>query len=63
MNTIDRQAFSGCAELRSATIPANVTTIGDFAFSGCSKLTIRGVPGSEAERYASENAIPFEALS
>lgn len=63
VNTIDRQAFSGCAELRSATIPANVTTIGDFAFSGCSKLTIRGVPGSEAERYASENGIPFEALS
>jgi hypothetical protein len=63
VNTIDRQVFSGCAELRSATIPANVTTIGDFAFSGCSKLTIRGVPGSESERYASENDIPFEVHS
>ena len=42
-------------------IPESVVSIGEEAFIGSPFLTIRGVPGSEAERYANENGIPFEA--
>ncbi len=36
---IDSDAFKGCAELTSFSIPAKVTTIGANAFEGCSSLT------------------------
>ena len=32
-------AFSYCDKLTAITIPANVTSIGDFAFKKCSSLT------------------------
>lgn len=58
---IGESAFCGCTGLVYATIPENVTTISYQAFAYCS-LTIRGVPGSEAERYAEENDIPFVVI-
>ncbi|RAP45845.1 MAG: hypothetical protein BZ136_08185 [Methanosphaera sp. rholeuAM74] len=36
--TIDQGAFSGCASLKSVTIPKGVTTLGGSAFSGCAAL-------------------------
>jgi hypothetical protein len=35
---IGAEAFSGCANLSSVTIPAGVTAIGEWAFCGCSSL-------------------------
>lgn len=64
-------AFWGCMSLAFAYIPESVTSIGELAFhyspaadnyAGLPKLTIYGKSGSEAERYADKENIPFVAL-
>ncbi len=68
--TIDSYAFSGCYELKSITIPASVTKIGNYAlgyYSGnyasiIDGFTITGYIGTEAEKYANNNGIPFKSL-
>lgn len=41
---IYNDAFSGCKNIMSITLPANVTSIGHRAFSGCTKLTTVNIP-------------------
>ena len=36
--SIEREAFMGCTNLRSITIPSNLSSIGQDAFNGCSQL-------------------------
>ncbi len=43
---ISGYAFANCRELKSVTIPGNVTTIGDQAFEGCAALTSVTIPNS-----------------
>ncbi|MCL2752399.1 MAG: leucine-rich repeat domain-containing protein, partial [Firmicutes bacterium] len=43
---IGNNAFSGCGNLTSITIPSGVTDIGRGAFSGCSSLTSITIPPS-----------------
>ena len=38
VTTIGKNAFNGCEQLGSITIPASVTSIGDNAFDGCVQL-------------------------
>ena len=38
VKTIGKNAFNGCEQLGSITIPASVTSIGDNAFDGCVQL-------------------------
>lgn len=58
---IDVWAFAGCESLTTIEIPESVTEIGKNAFNGSDNLTICGASGSYAEKYATENNIPFEA--
>ena len=46
VTSIGDNAFSGCRNLTSITIPEGVTTIGDYAFSNCSSLTSIDIPKS-----------------
>ncbi len=43
---IPDNAFSGCGDLVSVTIPEEITSLGDAAFSGCSSLTTLTIPES-----------------
>lgn len=60
--TIAEEAFLGCDNLTSVTIPDSVTSIGYWAFYGCSNLTICGVSGSYAEEYANDYKFNFRKL-
>lgn len=43
---IGDEAFEGCKELYSVTIPNSVTSIGEYAFFCCAGLTTVGIPNS-----------------
>ena len=60
--SIGEYAFRRCENLISVTIPASVTAIGDYNFRQCDNLTVYGTIGSEAERFATENAVPFAPI-
>lgn len=59
---IGPSAFFNCGSLTSITILNSATYIANSAFTGCSSLTIYGNVGSYAQKYATENDIPFISL-
>ncbi len=60
--SVGQYAFHECTGLTNITIPKSVTSIENDAFKSCTSLTISGYKNSCAEKYASENNIPFKAL-
>ena len=53
VTTIEKDAFFDCSKLSTVTLPASLTTIGDYAFDGCSdKLKFTVVEGSYAQQWA-----------
>ena len=56
-------AFSGCPKLRRIVIPEDLREIERDAFHACHPdLTICAPEGGEAERYAREAGLRFEAI-
>ena len=62
VTSIINGAFYSCESLECVIIPESVTSIGR-SFDNCDNLTIYGYTGSYAEEYATENDIPFIAIT
>lgn len=62
VTAIGYEAFDSCYALSVITIPESVTSIAQGAIDSFTETRIYGVPGSEAERYAEENDIPFVVI-
>ncbi|MGN1273085.1 MAG: leucine-rich repeat protein, partial [Thermoguttaceae bacterium] len=58
---LDSGLFKGCKALKTVVIPGSVDDIFDDAFEGCPNVTIHAPAGSEAENFAKEKKIPFQA--
>ena len=64
VDLIGEEAFSGCRRLEDITIPKSVKSIGKHAFASVREgFVISGEAGSEAERYAKSENIPFKDIS
>lgn len=49
MTSIGDEVFSVCTSLKSITIPASVTWIGNYTFYGCTGLTTVNYKGTEQQ--------------
>ncbi len=56
VTSIDSSAFSGCSNLETIELGANVQTIGDKAFSGCQNIYEIRVHASKVPNVAAETA-------
>ncbi len=43
---IGHEAFSGCMNLKTVSLPTTLTWIGAYAFNGCASLTVINIPSS-----------------
>ena len=59
--SIGPRAFANCPNLIEIIIPATVQRIDDTALQGSINAIVFGTAGSEAQRFANENRIPFIA--
>ena len=62
LRRIGDRAFKACYHLGEVRVPDSLEKIEYGAFSECSELTLRGRPGSYAERWARENRVRFEPI-
>ena len=62
VENISWSAFHKCQQLQSIVIPASVTHIDVQVFYECKKLTIYAPEDSQAEIYAKNNHIKFQAI-
>ena len=60
VTSIGEQAFDYCYSLTSVTLPDSITSIGEDAFADCGGLTLTVNPGSYAEQYCKDNALPYK---
>ena len=57
--SIGPRTFADCKNLTELVIPATVQRIDDTALEGSAGVTVYGEAGSEAERFANANDLPF----
>ncbi len=62
VESIGENAFSSCTSLTEITIPKSVKSIDKTAFQLSGLTTIKGVTGSYAQTFASENNFEFIAI-
>ena len=60
--SIESRAFTNDMSLAKIVIPGDISYISDIAFQSCDKAVIYGYKDSYAEKYASDNKIPFVDL-
>ncbi len=60
---IGTNAFAGATALKTATIPASVTTIPEDAFTGVTGLTVKGDFKSATETFAKNHKFQFVPMS
>ncbi len=61
--SIGPRAFADCVNLREFFVPATVEHIDDTALQGSDFVIVYGETGSEAQRFAEANGIPFVAMN
>lgn len=59
--TLDKKVFEACKNLKTAELPGSLTEIGELVFVSSNNVTIIAPAGSEAEAYAADYEIPFQA--
>lgn len=57
--TIEEDAFSDCKDLEEVVFLNDCYTVDKGVFEGCPNLTVYGPEGSNIEKYAKDNGIPF----
>ncbi len=63
VKSINYGAFHGCLQLKEITITADVTEIGEDVFEDCgSSLVVKGIAGSNVQKYCEAKGISFEAI-
>ena len=62
VQSFDYYVFENCTALEKVVIPRSVTKFGYADFENCEKVTVYGYAGSEAEKFAKSNNVPFVAL-
>lgn len=62
VSAIGARAFADCPNLTAILIPATVESIDNTALQGSEQVTVFGTEGSEAQRFADDNDIPFVPL-
>ena len=65
LTSIGDQAFYGCTNLTSITIPSNVTSIGNQAFRGCYSLSSINIPSNVTSmgEYSFLDCVGLESIS
>ena len=59
---IGQYAFYKCDDFEKLYVLGDIRSVGDYAFTDCAKLTIYGRSGTNVEKYAKANGIPFVAI-
>lgn len=62
IKTIGDNAFHGCGNLKSITIPNSVKFIEKDAFKFCDEITIKCKKNSYAHKYAKKNKIKYKII-
>ena len=63
VSTIGPRAFADCMRLNALVVPASVQHIDDTALEGSANAVVYGASGSEAQRFAEANGIPFVPMN
>ena len=62
VTAVEDYGFYNCYDLEKLYVLGDLKSIGEDVFTDCSKLTIYGRSGTNVEKYAKQNGIPFVVI-